>query len=70
LAEPLPTIGFAGGLALAVVAAVTAGVLPAIIWIDLWFSQNQGSAMPVIYFVSTLSTGLLAAWILLESRRQ
>jgi hypothetical protein len=49
------------------VTVMTAGVLPAILWIDLWVSQNQGSAMPALYFVSTLSTGLLAAWILLES---
>ena len=68
MAWPLAFLLLAGRLR--GVAAVTAGVLPAIIWIDLWFSQNQGSAMPVIYFVSTLSTGLLAAWILLESRRQ
>ena len=67
MAWPLPFLLLAGHLR--GVAAATAGVLSAIIWIDLWFSQNQGPAMPLIYFVSTLSTGLLAAWILMRSRR-
>jgi hypothetical protein len=52
------------------VATATVGVLPAITWIDLWFSQNQGPPMPLLYLVSTLSTGLLAAWILAWGRRR
>jgi hypothetical protein len=67
MAWPLPFLLLAGHLR-GVTAAIV-GVLPAIIWIDLWFSQNLGPAMPLIYFFSTLSTGLLAAWILLRSRR-
>jgi hypothetical protein len=67
MAWPFPFLLLAGRLR--GVAAVTAGVLPAILWIDLWFSQNQGSPMPLLYFVSTLSTGLLAGRILLQSRR-